>query len=510
VLGAVVSAVGGLVVVLLVTRGYSQDVAGSLFATTSLFLIVLTVLLLGADAGLPRWLPMRLVQHQADEAARTVVVAVLPSLALALFVAVVGLAAAPWLAGVVVSGTSDALAASQLRVLALALPVAVVAGVLLAATRGYGSMRPTVLADRIAMTVLQALGVLLLIVLDADAVWLAVVWSAPYVASLLIALTWVRRQTRAAARLARPVPDAGKHADPRPDVAREYWRFTLPRVGVSVSQVMLRRLDVVLVAALVSASGAAVYTAASRFVVVAGLGVLGLQQALAPQLSRAFASHHHDQAQHLFQLATAWMMLVSWPVYLAVMALAPQLLQLFGEGYQSGTVVVVIASLGMLYGTSAGAVDTALVMSGHSVLSLLNSMAVLVVNVVLNIVLIPAYGILGAASAWAVSVVVRNVLAQVQVRRLEQLRLYGRPAAVAAVCVLLAFGPALAVIVLGQTSLVASVVLLLIAAAVYAGLICWPRSLQVVDLVLALRLPMSVRGRVLAFLPQREVPHGPA
>ena len=63
------------------------------------------------------------------------------------------------------------------------------------------------------------------------------------------------------------------------------------------------------------------------------------------------------------------------------------------------------------------AVDSVLLMAGRSWLSLRNSIVALVVNIALNVVLIPLYGIRGAAIAWAVAIVVRNLLPLFQVRR---------------------------------------------------------------------------------------------
>lgn len=519
VVGAVVSAVGGFIVVLLVTRGYPKEVAGTLFATTSLFLIVATLLQLGADSGLPRWVPVYLVADRPERALQAVVVALAPSLAASITAGVVGFAWAPGLGRLLVGDANSSLAAAQLRVLSLALPVAVLAGVLLAASRGYGSMRPTVLADRIGLASLQALGIVVALVLDADARWLVVAWTLPYLASLAIAVWWllrsrgpIRRSLAAGApprhragrrgRRPRGLPGPRRRSSTGPGavfwrpVAIKYWAFTWPRTIVSLSQVMLRRLDVVLVAALVSAGDAAVYTAATRFVAVAGLGVLGIQQALAPQLSRAFARGHRADAQQLMYLSTAWMMLVSWPVYLVVMAGAPQLLTIFGPGYEAGAVVVVIGSLGMLYGTSAGAVDTALVMSGHTVLSMLNSVTVLVLNLVLNLVLIPVYGVTGAAVAWAGTVVVRNVLAQLQVKRLDGLNLYGPAAGWAALSVLAVFAPALLALgVWGEAPWWVAGAVIVVCGAVYAGVSWRIPALHVGELVRAVTGPASRRNR---------------
>lgn len=510
--GALVSALGGFAVVLLVSRGYPKEVAGSLFATTSLFLIVVTLVQLGADAGLPRWIPLHLVDARPDRAAMALVVALTPTVLVSVAVAIVGFVSAPRLGPLLAGEANASLATSQLRVLSVLLPVAALAGVLLAASRGYGSMRPTVLADRIGVTSLQALGILLALALDADASWLVVVWSLPYAASLALSVWWLLRRRG-------PIRRSLGGRDPRPrpagpaatwtSVGRQYWAFTWPRAIVSLSQVALRRLDVVLVAALVSAADAAVYTAATRFVVVAGLGVLGIQQALAPQLSRAFAQGHRSTAQQLLHLSTAWMMLISWPVYLVVMAGAPELLAIFGPGYAAGAVVVVIGSLGMLYGTSAGAVDTALVMSGHSVLSMLNSVAVLVLNVVLNLLLIPTYGITGAAVAWAATVVVRNILAQVQVKRLDGLRLYGVASVWAAACVLAVYAPALLALRLwGSAPLVVSIAVIVVSTAIYAWTTFRVPALHLDDLVRSITRDRWGRSVATAEHGRREDDHG--
>ncbi len=89
----------------------------------------------------------------------------------------------------------------------------------------------------------------------------------------------------------------------------------------------------------------------------------------------------------------------------------------FGEGYDVASDVVLILSLTMLLATACGPVDSVLLMAGHSWLSLRNSTVALAVNVGLNLVLIPLDGIRGAAIAWSVAIVVRNLLPLFQVRR---------------------------------------------------------------------------------------------
>lgn len=70
----------------------------------------------------------------------------------------------------------------------------------------------------------------------------------------------------------------------------------------------------------------------------------------------------------------------------------------------------------------AGNVHSVLLMSGRSGWAAFNKVVALGLNVVGNLVLVPAMGITGAALAWALSMVVDAALAAVQVRRFVGLK----------------------------------------------------------------------------------------
>ena len=69
------------------------------------------------------------------------------------------------------------------------------------------------------------------------------------------------------------------------------------------------------------------------------------------------------------------------------------LLSVFGPGFAQAQTVMVILGSSMLIATLVGPVDVVLLMAGKSSWNLLNTMVAVVVNVVLNLILIPRYGI---------------------------------------------------------------------------------------------------------------------
>ena len=425
--GAGISAICGVALVAVITNGLPKDLAGTIFATTSLFLIATAIVQMGTDTGLVRWLPAQMVTGKVTDVVPTLRVAMVPVTTLSLLAAGVVLVIAPDVAELVAGPEHADTVAAQLRVLAVFLPLTALYNITLAASRGFRTMLPTVAVESIGRSVVQIAAIAAAQILGLGAVGVVLAWSLPYAAAFTVAAVWLfvlirRMKGRASTRRQRTSPPdsdtstASPAGPPERSLTAQFWSFTAPRAIATMSQTLLKRFDIVLVAALRSPADAALYTAATRFVTFGQLGVQALQQALAPQLSALFARKEYDSAQDLYKTTTAWSMMLAWPVYLGCAVLATSLLRFFGAGYSSAAAVVVVLSLTMLMATASGFVDTVLLMSGRSWLSLANVGTALAVNIGLNLVLIRWYGILGAAISWAVAIVIRNALPLIEIK----------------------------------------------------------------------------------------------
>jgi O-antigen/teichoic acid export membrane protein len=79
-------------------------------------------------------------------------------------------------------------------------------------------------------------------------------------------------------------------------------------------------------------------------------------------------------------------------------------------------------------------------MAGKSSWNLVNTIIAVVLNVVLNLVLIPPLGITGSAIAWSVSILVNNLLPLAQVWRAVDLHPFGRGSAIVGLSAVACFG----------------------------------------------------------------------
>jgi O-antigen/teichoic acid export membrane protein len=440
--GAVVTAAANFALTIAVTRGLSKASAGVFFSTTSLFMIATVVGQLGANTGLVYFLPRARTLGRPELMAGYVRAAVRPVLLVAVAMAGTTYWLAPHLAGVV-SPDHVGGATTYLRVLALFVPVAGLGNIALAGTRGLGTMRPNALVELVCRPLVQVVAVAVVVALAADDL-IGWAWALPYLPATALAWWWWRTLARR----------AGVHAHPRgPSQGREFWSFSGPRALTSVVQVVMQRLDIVLVGALAGAVAAAVYAAATRFIVAGQMGTNAISLAAQPRLAEALARRDHDAVQHIYQTSTAWLMAVTWPLYLVFTVFGEQLLTVFGKGYDVGAPVLVLLSTSMIISTGFGMVDMVLAMAGHTSWNLANALLALVVQIGLDLWLIPTHGVLGAAIGWSAAIVVRNVAALTQVALALRLHPFGRTTATSAAIAFVAFAvvPTLARLALGTS-----------------------------------------------------------
>lgn len=423
-LGAGFAAVAGLAVTTVVARGLGAAAAGVFFAATSMFLLAQMLAKLGTDTGLVYWLARLRALGRYDQLRRCLRLGVIPVLIAGILCGAMLFAIAPWLARLpAVAGNAGAPAGGYVRalqVLALFLPVAAMSDTLLSASRGYRTMRPTVVVEKVSRPALQ-LALLAVALGFAGTVVDTVAWSAPYLVSVALAACWLSRVDRAQRTVGvRRVPLPGR-------LARAFWRFTAPRALSSIAQLALQRLDVVLVAAMLGFRAAALYAVATRFIVVGQLGNQAIGSAVQPRLAELLARHDIRAVRALYQGSTAWVVLLTWPMYLLVGTFAPMYLRVFGGGYdERGAVAVVrLLCLAMLACGACGMVDMVLTMAGRTTWNLANVLLAFGVNLALDLLLIPRLGITGAAIGWAVALLVKNLVPLGQIAAVLRLHPFG-------------------------------------------------------------------------------------
>jgi O-antigen/teichoic acid export membrane protein len=103
--------------------------------------------------------------------------------------------------------------------------------------------------------------------------------------------------------------------------------------------------------------------------------------------------------------------------FLGTVLLAKDMMAVFGPEFVPGWPVLIIIAAAQLFSTSVGSTQRILAMTGHQLLLMYVTVSSVVLNVVLNLLLVPPYGIMGSAVATAAATVVTNILNLLTVNR---------------------------------------------------------------------------------------------
>ncbi|HEX4015974.1 MAG TPA: oligosaccharide flippase family protein [Frankiaceae bacterium] len=470
-IGAGFSALANLALALVVTRGFGRHDAGLFFSVTAVFLVLEMLSRLGTDTASVYFIarlralgePHLINAHLRAAIKPVLAVTLACSAALAIF--------AGYLSRELLDGSSPL----DLQVMAAFLPCAVAYDICLAATRGFGTVVAATVLEKLLRPGLQ-LVLLAVVAAVGSADQLAIAWALPYLIVLPMAVVVLVRLVRG-----ENVPQ--RSADR--DVFRPFWAFAAPRSVTGLAQALLQRLDIVIVAAILGPSEAAIYAAATRFLVLGQLGNQAISAPVEPRLSGLLARRDIAGSQDVYRLSTAWLICVNWPLFLVTAVYASTIMEAFGKGYHSGWTVAMLLCLCMLAATGVGLVDVVLVFAGRTTWNLFNTVTALAINIAIDVALLPHIGLIGAAVGWGGAILITNLLPLAQIHHLLGLHPFGKRVYTAVLVTVVSFGlvPGLTRLFLGDgfTSLVIAGLLGL---CVYAALMHRFRGVLQLDLLL--------------------------
>ena len=113
-----------------------------------------------------------------------------------------------------------------------------------------------------------------------------------------------------------------------------------------------------------------------------------------------------------------WNLAVALPILGSMAVLREPLLALFGRGYEAGAAPLVLLAIGQLVLNAAGPLTAVINLSGHPRVTLFDNALVFSANLVLCIVLVPRYGMTGAAASTLIALCSVTLLQVGQVARL--------------------------------------------------------------------------------------------
>ncbi|MGF1640178.1 MAG: flippase, partial [Rhodospirillales bacterium] len=203
-------------------------------------------------------------------------------------------------------------------------------------------------------------------------------------------------------RVARP-PDLIRTKARRTEPAA-WARAVLPLALITGLHLINSRADTILLGILRSDAEVGIYRTATQMALLVIFGLQGLNQVLQPHFARLHRQGDMARLQRLVTASARAILALALPPVLAYVLFGASLMAfIFGEPFRDGGIALAILALGQLINAGMGSVGMLLTMTGHERDTLKGVAVAAVVNVILNLLLIPSFGMAGAAAATAIS-----------------------------------------------------------------------------------------------------------
>nr|WP_281380135.1 lipopolysaccharide biosynthesis protein [Prosthecomicrobium pneumaticum] len=261
---------------------------------------------------------------------------------------------------------------------------------------------------------------LVLLAAMAGAIALGAPATAPTAMTAAVAATWLVTFAQNLAieiRVRRAVPRGRRRYAPR------LWATTIwPVFLAETFYGLLLNVDILVVGQMMAPEDAGVYYAAAKTLALVHIVYFAVRSATMPRFAQYFAAGDRPRLEGILRDGLIW---TFWPSVLmvaGVLVAGRFLLGLFGPNFDAGYPLLFVLSLGVLARAAIGPAEAALTMAGRQKACAAIYSACFFLNLGLNLILVPRFGLAGAASATTATLAAEAILVYLAARLLIGLR----------------------------------------------------------------------------------------
>ncbi len=313
--------------------------------------------------------------------------------------------------GILIFFTSDFLAieifdtedlGSPLRIIAFGLPFFTLMNVITSMFRGFDDVKPRVYFNDILRNALFVLFLLPLFLFDLsfNGVFYGLVISLGV--SFILLLMYVAKRLPSRAKLV--------GVSPVSPVATELLLFSAPLLGVSMLHMLIGWTDTFMLGVIKSDTEVGLYNVAHPMAQFIFAPLSAIILIYVPVVSRLYAQNAMSEIRRNFAILTKWLCSATLPLFVILFLYPEAALSLFGSNYTTASDALRILSVGAIVSNFLGPNGATFIAMGEPRFLMWVTLATAVLNVGLNIALIPTMGIEGAAIASVAAVSSINLI----------------------------------------------------------------------------------------------------
>jgi O-antigen/teichoic acid export membrane protein len=199
--------------------------------------------------------------------------------------------------------------------------------------------------------------------------------------------------------------------------AREIFAFTIPLLTSDLVAVLMTSSNDILLGYFRTIDEVAAFRAVVPSAVLNQFVLQSFTLLFTPIAARLFARNDREGINNLYWQTAIWTSVLSFPIFAMTFSMAhPLTVLLYGQRYEGSAIILALLSFGYYFNAALGFNGLTLKVYGKlKYIVVINILAALI-NVAINLLLIPLYGPLGAAIGTCGTMILHNILKQAGLR----------------------------------------------------------------------------------------------
>ncbi len=208
---------------------------------------------------------------------------------------------------------------------------------------------------------------------------------------------------------------------------RELLSISIPMFLSTSMFIIMQWIDTIMLGILKNAKEVGIYNVIYKISMITSIFLTAVNTIAAPKFAEFWGNKDIEGLSKISQQSAKLIFWFSFPVLLFFLFFPSYILRIFGEEFIVGTEVLRILILGQFINSISGSVGYLLQMTGKQKVFRNIILCAIIINIILNYILIPNFGMEGAAIASTISLVFWNIFSVLYIKRTYKISTFYLP-----------------------------------------------------------------------------------
>lgn len=208
------------------------------------------------------------------------------------------------------------------------------------------------------------------------------------------------------------------------EVDRKFLYYSFSMVFISVLGILMTQIDLLMIPKFLEVKELGVYKVVTQLSSMISFILVTFGSVFAPKAAELYHNNNKEALSRLYIQTTRVIFVCSLGVAFLLYISSYLILGFYGIEFLAGRQALVIRMIGQLINSSVGCIGLLIVMTGNQRVQITLNLLACVSNIVLNYILIPKFGISGAAIASVISMLIINYIGYSFISKKMNIKVY--------------------------------------------------------------------------------------